>query len=105
MSSPIYPRGTSKVHEAIKTSERGDYSRRLDSMKMLAGSAVGDILADNIPNYRAVLQAGKSFKNEESRRPTNRSAGKADVSAARAVFQNKGFTTLLASRLKRTAPF
>ena len=101
MSGPIYPEH-GKVHETKQMKEI--YSRELDSAKN-ATEMVWSESQEDVPNYQAYLQSAKRFDHKVTRTPHNKSAGKADHAAEKAIFKNRAYMTLIAPHTQGKTPF
>jgi len=111
MTGPINPHN--KIHDPGKPEHKEIYSRVLHELKMSVEAAAGDIIVDNIPNYRAILQSIKSAKSLEgrvtistssSKKATTKATTHADLVGAKTAFRNSRFLDL-ATNMKRKAPF
>lgn len=111
MVGPIHPH--SKTHNIGGTGPKEVYSRELHELKMSVEAAAGDIIVDNLPNYRAIIQASKSAKSLKgrvtvstgsSKTETTETATQVDLAAAKRVLRHKGHLAQ-AHLTKHTTPF
>lgn len=89
---------------------KGTYPRELDTLRNGTQTAAESFFIDFAPNYAAKLQTAQSQKKSPLRgrvtgRPSNPSAGKADMAVTKQIFKNRSHLTLVAPRLPGQTPF